>query len=71
MLPEGFPGEWNYWMQAAQGRGTGGDHLRIDAVERITFFFAEGEPVRNPNRASTASKSNRPRSRSADWRAIQ
>jgi hypothetical protein len=35
MLPEGFPGEWNYWLGPAQGRGGSGDRLRLDRVERL------------------------------------
>ncbi|HET7565329.1 MAG TPA: hypothetical protein VFJ96_10065 [Gemmatimonadaceae bacterium] len=34
-LPEGFPGEWNYWVGPAEGRGGAGDHLRLDHVERL------------------------------------
>ena len=35
MLPEGFPGEWNYWVGPAQGRGGPGDHIRLPRVERL------------------------------------
>ena len=43
LLPEGFPGEWNYWVGPAAGRsvgvGTGGggsgDRPRLDRVERL------------------------------------
>ncbi|HEX6965493.1 MAG TPA: hypothetical protein VF166_06815 [Gemmatimonadaceae bacterium] len=34
-LPEGFPGEWNYWVGPAEGRGGAGDHPRLDHVERL------------------------------------
>ena len=34
-LPEGFPGEWNYWVGPAAGRGASGDHPRLDHVERL------------------------------------
>jgi hypothetical protein len=35
LLPEGFPGEWNYWVGPAAGRGGAGDHVRVDHVERL------------------------------------
>ena len=35
MLPEGFPGEWNYWLGPASGRGGAGDTLRRAAIERL------------------------------------
>ena len=35
LLPEGFPGEWNYWVGPAAGRGRKGDRVRLDHVERL------------------------------------
>ena len=35
LLPEGFPGEWNYWVGAAAGRGGSGDRPRLDHLERL------------------------------------
>jgi hypothetical protein len=35
LLPEGFPGEWNYWVGPAEGRGGSGDRGRPDRVERL------------------------------------
>src|SRR5207247_11182738 len=35
LLPEGFPGEWNYWVGPAEGRGGPGDRPRLDHVERL------------------------------------
>jgi hypothetical protein len=35
LLPEGFPGEWNYWVGAAERRGGTGDRLRLDHLERL------------------------------------
>ena len=35
LLPEGFPGEWNYWIGPAAGRGGSGDHPRLERVERL------------------------------------
>jgi hypothetical protein len=35
MLPQGFPGEWSYWMAPAAGRGGRGDAIRLQDVERL------------------------------------
>ena len=35
LLPEGFPGEWNYWVGPAAGRGGAADRPRLDHVERL------------------------------------
>jgi hypothetical protein len=35
LLPQGFPGEWNYWVEPAAGRGGRSDHLRLDRLERL------------------------------------
>jgi hypothetical protein len=35
LLPEGFPGEWNYWVAPAAGRGGAGDRPRFEHVERL------------------------------------
>ncbi len=47
LLPEGFPGEWNYWVGPAAGRGGPGDRLRLDRVERLQLSLRreEGVPV--------------------------
>ncbi|HMA41837.1 MAG TPA: hypothetical protein VKP10_17335, partial [Gemmatimonadales bacterium] len=47
LLPEGFPGEWNYWVGPAAGRGGAADHLRLDHVERVQVSLRreEGVPV--------------------------
>jgi hypothetical protein len=34
-LPQGFPGEWAYWVEPAAGRGGRGDTVRITDVERL------------------------------------
>jgi hypothetical protein len=34
-LPQGFPGEWNYWVGPAEGRGSGGDRPRLEHIERL------------------------------------
>jgi len=35
LLPQGFPGEWNYWVGPAAGRGGAADHVRLDHLERL------------------------------------
>ncbi|HEV8197290.1 MAG TPA: hypothetical protein VGP87_11655, partial [Gemmatimonadales bacterium] len=35
LLPQGFPGEWSYWVGPASGRGGAGDRPRLDRVERL------------------------------------
>src|SRR5262249_30008021 len=35
LLPEGFPGEWNYWVGPAEGRGGRTDRPRLDHLERL------------------------------------
>jgi hypothetical protein len=34
-LPQGFPGDWNYWLEPAAGRGGSGDAVRVADVERL------------------------------------
>jgi hypothetical protein len=35
LLPEGFPGQWNYWVGPAEGRGGKTDRPRLDHLERL------------------------------------
>jgi hypothetical protein len=35
LLPQGFPGEWSYWVEPAAGRGGGMDRPRLDHLERL------------------------------------
>jgi hypothetical protein len=35
MLPQGFPGQWLYWLDPAAGRGGSGDQVRVGDVERL------------------------------------
>lgn len=35
LLPQGFPGEWNYWVGPAAERGGNTDRLRLDHLERL------------------------------------
>ena len=34
-LPQGFPGEWNYWVGPAHGRGGRGDRVKLEHLERL------------------------------------
>jgi hypothetical protein len=34
-LPQGFPGDWNYWHGAAAGRGGAGDAVRPAQLDRV------------------------------------
>jgi hypothetical protein len=43
LLPEGFPGEWNYWVEPAAGRAGSGDHVRLDHLERIQLSLRPKE----------------------------
>jgi hypothetical protein len=45
LLPEGFPGEWNYWVGPAAGRGGNGDRLRLDHLERLQLSLRREEGV--------------------------
>jgi len=45
LLPEGFPGEWNYWVGPAEGRGGPGDALRPTHVQRVQLSL-RAEPGR-------------------------
>jgi hypothetical protein len=45
LLPEGFPGEWNYWVGPATGRGTGGDRPRLDHLERLQLSLRREDGV--------------------------
>ncbi|MEO8200297.1 MAG: hypothetical protein ABI679_07245 [Gemmatimonadota bacterium] len=43
LLPQGFPGEWNYWVGPATGRGMAGDRIRLDHVERLLLSLRRAE----------------------------
>ena len=46
LLPQGFPGEWSYWVGPASGRGGNGDRPRLDRIERIHLSLRPEEGVR-------------------------
>jgi hypothetical protein len=45
LLPQGFPGEWNYWVGPAAGRGGAADRPRLDHVERLQLSLRREEGV--------------------------
>ncbi len=46
LLPEGFPGEWNYWVGPASGRGGSRDRPRLDRVERLQLSLRRDDGVK-------------------------
>ncbi|HEX8851596.1 MAG TPA: hypothetical protein VF761_18860 [Gemmatimonadaceae bacterium] len=46
-LPEGYPGEWNYWLSAPSGRGGAGDVIHVHEVERLQLSLRPAGTV-NP-----------------------
>jgi hypothetical protein len=49
LLPQGFPGEWSYWVGPAAGRGGSGDRPRLERIERLQLSLR-----REPGVAITA-----------------
>jgi hypothetical protein len=45
LLPQGFPGEWNYWVGPAAGRGGAADRPRLDRLERLQLSLRREEGV--------------------------
>jgi hypothetical protein len=45
LLPQGFPGEWNYWVGPAAGRGGKTDRPRIERVERLQLSLRREDGV--------------------------
>jgi hypothetical protein len=41
LLPQGFPGEWNYWVGPAEGRGKAGDRVRLEHLERLQLSLRD------------------------------
>lgn len=46
LLPQGFPGEWNYWVGPAEGRGGSADRPRLAHVERLQLSLRREDGVR-------------------------
>ncbi|MGH7520018.1 MAG: hypothetical protein ACREMI_01940 [Gemmatimonadales bacterium] len=42
LLPQGFPGEWNYWVGPAAGRGGSADRPRLEHLERLQLSLRPG-----------------------------
>jgi hypothetical protein len=45
LLPQGFPGEWNYWVGPADGRGGKADRPRLDHLERLQLSLRREDGV--------------------------
>jgi hypothetical protein len=45
LLPQGFPGEWSYWVGPAAGRGGPGDRPRLEHVERLQLSVRREDGV--------------------------
>ncbi len=45
LLPQGFPGEWNYWVGPAAGRAGSADRPRLDHLERLQLSLRPEEGV--------------------------
>jgi hypothetical protein len=45
LLPQGFPGEWNYWVGPAAGRGAAGDTIRPAHIERVQLSLRREDGV--------------------------
>jgi hypothetical protein len=46
MLPQGFPGQWSYWMGPASGRGGPDDRVRLAEVERVQLSLRSDDAGR-------------------------
>lgn len=42
MLPQGFPGNWNYWLDPPEGRGGASDRIRVEKIEHLQFSVRPG-----------------------------
>jgi hypothetical protein len=45
LLPQGFPGEWNYWVGPAEGRGNRADRPRLEHLERLQLSLRREDGV--------------------------
>ena len=41
LLPQGFPGDWNYWIGPAEGRGGPNDRPRLAELERLQLSLRD------------------------------
>jgi hypothetical protein len=54
-IPSPYPGLWNYWREAAQGRGGPGDHIHLEDVERLQLTVTPNAGVTADDDARGAS----------------
>ena len=45
LLPQGFPGEWSYWVGPAAGRGGSADRPRLERIERLQLSLRREDGV--------------------------
>ncbi len=45
LLPQGFPGEWSYWVGPGAGRGGATDRPRLDHLERLQLSLRREDGV--------------------------
>jgi hypothetical protein len=45
LLPQGFPGEWSYWVGPASDRGGAGDRPRLNRIERLQISLRREDGV--------------------------
>jgi hypothetical protein len=43
MLPQGYPGNWNYWLDPTEGRGGASDRIRVEKIEQLQFSVRPGK----------------------------
>jgi hypothetical protein len=48
LLPQAFPGDWNYWIGPATGRGAPNDHLQLARVERLQLSLRDEGQTLSP-----------------------
>ena len=48
LLPQAFPGDWNYWIGPATGRGGPNDHLQLARVERLQLSLRDEGQTLSP-----------------------
>lgn len=48
LLPQGFPGQWSYWVGPAAGRGGPADGPRLDRLERIQLSLRREDAAAFP-----------------------
>lgn len=49
MLPQGFPGNWNYWLTPAKGRGGEDDKINLHKIEHLQISLrAQGRKDNSP-----------------------